>query len=51
METTYNPKSMTYSEAMSRIVKQFRCSRKEAYELMNILIDYKNFKLEDDDNK
>ncbi len=48
METSYIPKAMPYSQAMSRIQRQFSCDRTEAYKLMKQLIAYKCIKLEED---
>lgn len=31
---SYMPKKMPYGEAMSRIVRQYSCSRKEAFSLL-----------------
>lgn len=49
--THYQPKALTYADAMRRIVNQFRCSRKEAYGLMKELIDRRHFKLKEEDKE
>ena len=47
----YKPKSLTYADAMRRIVNQFHCSRKEAYGLMKELIGRRHFKLKEEDKE
>lgn len=50
MSGGYVAKELSYSEAMARIVKQFKCSRKEAYDLMKLFIERDHFKLKKEDN-
>lgn len=40
--------TLSFTEAMARVQKQFSCDRKEAYKLMNELIAREHFKLEEE---
>ncbi len=40
---------MSYTEAMSRIVRQYNCPRQEAYELLKEFVARKHFKLTEGD--
>jgi hypothetical protein len=46
----YQPKSLTYSDAMRRIVRQYSCSRKEAHAIMQEFIARRHFKLKEDND-